>query len=186
MMLRQSAIETHGICGREIYELALAAGHLFIARCAVGNVEGMKQDFEYRCRQCCRVEELFAQLQELQELLLRETGELRKSEAGRPVRLAKQYVMQHFHEPITLEDVCEAAGFSVSYFSVLFKKETGEGFAKYLTRVRMDEAKRLLRETNLPVAEVCERVGYSDRKHFTHTFHKTAGLNPAEYRKLYG
>ena len=74
--------------------------------------------------------------------------------------MAKQYVMQHFQDPITLEEVCEAAGFSASYFSSLFKKETGEGFAKYLTRVRMEEAKTLLRETNLPVSEICERVGY--------------------------
>lgn len=184
--LRRSVVETHGICGREIYELVLSAGHLFIARCAVANAEGIRHDFDGRCRRCCRTDELFEQLEQMQESLLTETGELRKSEAGRPVRIAKQYVMKHFHEPITLEEVCEAAGFSVSYFSVLFKKETGEGFAKYLTRVRMDEAKRLLRETNLPVAEICERVGYSDRKHFTHTFHKTAGLNPAEYRKLYG
>ena len=50
----------------------------------------------------------------------------------------------------------------------------------------MEEAKTLLRETSLPVAEICARVGYSDRKHFTHTFHKDTGLNPAEYRKLYG
>ena len=184
--LRRSAMDTCQICGREIYELALAAGQLFMARCAVSNAEGIRQDFDYRCRQCSRLEELFDQLEELQRMLITEAGELRKSEAGRPVRIAKQYVMQHFHEPITLEEVCEATGFSVSYFSVLFKKETGEGFAKYLTRVRMDEAKRLLRETNMPVSEICERVGYSDRKHFTHTFHKTAGLNPAEYRKLYG
>ena len=76
--------------------------------------------------------------------------------------------------------------FSTTYFSAMFKKETGEGFAKYLTRIRMEEAKNLLRETGLPVSEICERVGYSDRKHFTHTFHKIAGVNPAEYRKLYG
>ena len=50
----------------------------------------------------------------------------------------------------------------------------------------MEEAKTLLRETNLPVTEICERVGYSDRKHFTHTFHRATGLNPAEYRKMYG
>ena len=110
----------------------------------------------------------------------------RRNEVSRPIRMAKQYVMQHFQEPITLEEVCEAAGFSASYFSSLFKKETGEGFAKYLTRVRMEEAKTLLRETNLPVSEICERVGYSDRKHFTHTFHRATGLNPAEYRKMYG
>ena len=185
-VFQQSALDTHGICGRELYELVVSAGRLFLARCAVTNVEAIQQEFDYRCRQCCRAEELFTLLSEMQETLIQETGELRRNEAGRPVRLAKQYVMQHYQDPITLEEVCEATGFSVSYFSVLFKKETGEGFAKYLTRVRMEEAKRLLRETRLPVAEICERVGYSDRKHFTHIFHKTAGLNPAEYRKLYG
>ena len=80
----------------------------------------------------------------------------------------------------------EYVGFSVAYFSALFKKETGEGFAKYLTRIRMEEAKNLLRETGVPVSEICEKVGYNDRKHFTHTFHKLTGVNPAEYRKLYG
>ena len=52
--------------------------------------------------------------------------------------------------------------------------------------MRIDKAKELLRETNIPVAEVCEKVGYSDRKHFTHTFHKMTGVNPAEFRRLYG
>ena len=79
-----------------------------------------------------------------------------------------------------------ATGFSVSYFSALFKKETGEGFAKYLTRVRMERAKELLQETNLPVAEICSQVGYSDLKHFNQTFKKVTSLSPGQYRKLYG
>ena len=146
----------------------------------------MKQDFEYRAASAAGWRNCSHSFRSFRSFWPRETGELRKGggpsrQTGKTIRNAK-----HFHEPITLEDVCEAAGFSVSYFQRSLQKETGEGFAKYLTRVRMDEAKRSLRETNLPVAEVCERVGYSDRKHFTHTFHKTAGLNPAEYRKLYG
>lgn len=77
-------------------------------------------------------------------------------------------------------------GFTPSYFSALFKKETGEGFAKYLTRVRMERAKELLQRTNLPVAEICVQVGYSDVKHFTQNFKKETNLNPGQYRKLYG
>ena len=50
----------------------------------------------------------------------------------------------------------------------------------------MDEAKRLLRETDIPVSQIAEKVGYQDQKHFTQTFHKIAGINPGEYRKLYG
>ena len=106
--------------------------------------------------------------------------------ATRPIRVARQYVQQHYHEPITLEQVCEATGFSVSYFSALFKKETGEGFVKYLTRVRISHAKELLQQTNLPVAEICARVGYNDIKHFTQMFKKETNLSPAQYRKLYG
>ena len=178
--------EINGVCGREILELVISAGRLFIARCAPGNVEGLCRDFDERCSQSSSVRKVFGHLQTVQKSLMAELMEVRRSESARPIRIAKQYVMKHYQEPITLETVCEAAGFSVSYFSTLFKKETGEGFAKYLTRIRMEKAKALLRETNLPVAEIFERVGYSDRKHFTATFHKTAGLNPAEYRKLYG
>ena len=145
-----------------------------------------QREFDQDLYQCADGRELFELLSRRQEELLMVAEGERRNEVSRPIRMAKQYVMQHFQEPITLEEVCEAAGFSASYFSSLFKKETGEGFAKYLTRVRMEEAKTLLRETNLPVAEICERVGYSDRKHFTHTFHRATGLNPAEYRKMYG
>ena len=53
-------------------------------------------------------------------------------------------------------------------------------------KVRMEQAKTLLRETNLPVAGICKKVGYNDLKHFTHTFEKLAGVKPAVYRKLYG
>ena len=165
------------MCGREILELVISAGRLFIARCAPGNVEGLCRDFDERCSQSSSVRKVFGHLQTVQKSLMAELMEVRRSESARPIRIAKQYVMKHYQEPITLETVCEAAGFSVSYFSTLFKKETGEGFAKYLTRIRMEKAKALLRETNLPVAEICERVGYSDRKHFTATFHKTAGLS---------
>lgn len=91
-----------------------------------------------------------------------------------------------FARPITLEEVSAAIGFSVNYFSTLFKKETGEGFAKYLARVRMDEARAMLRETAQPVAEICRSVGYGDLKHFTHSFKAETGLTPGEYRKLYG
>ena len=109
-----------------------------------------------------------------------------KVDAYTYVEKAEDDLTPKTRENITLEEVCDHVGFSVAYFSALFKKETGEGFAKYLMRVRMDEAKTLLRETGLSVTEICERVGYNDRKHFTQTFHKIAGVNPAEYRKLYG
>ena len=109
-----------------------------------------------------------------------------ESESVRPIRKAKQYIQEHYSEPITQEEVSSAVGLSPAYFSVLFKKTEGEGFARYLINVRMEQAKILLRESNSPVSEICRLVGYNDVKHFTHTFEKAAGVKPAVYRKLYG
>ncbi len=185
--LEQDVIQIPEICGRELYEVVAVAGNLFAARIGIDSVEEIQQEFvAHYCKQCSKKEQLFGELERLQTHLIGQVQESRANESARPIRLAKQYVLQHFSEPITLEEVCEAVGFSISYFSALFKKETGEGFAKYLTRIRIDEAKNLLRETSLSVGEIGEKVGYSDRKHFTSNFRKIVGLNPAEYRKLYG
>ena len=89
-------------------------------------------------------------------------------------------------EPITLEEVSGHVSLNPAYFSVLFKKTEGEGFAKYLIHLRMEQAKILLRDTNEPVSAICQRVGYHDVKHFTRTFEKDTGVKPATYRKLYG
>lgn len=185
--LEQDVMQIPGVCGRELLEVATIAGNLFAARVGIDDVEEIQKEYAARyCKQCSNKEQLFQELEKLQNELISQVQETKANESARPIRVAKQYVLQHFAEPITLEEVCEAVGFSVSYFSALFKKETGEGFAKYLTRIRIDEAKNLLRETSLSVGEIGEKVGYSDRKHFTSTFRKIVGLNPAEYRKLYG
>ncbi len=181
-MLKESVLSVNEVCGREIQKVVLAAGRFYILRIKAAKPE----IFEEKCRHCGTVKGLFQELLQLQTELLEEAKAERQGEASRPIRLAKQYVHKNYANNITLEEVSEYVGFSVTYFSALFKKETGEGFARYLTRIRMEEAKNLLRETGIPVAEICERVGYSDRKHFTHTFHKLTGVNPAEYRKLYG
>ncbi|MDR0519486.1 MAG: response regulator [Clostridiales Family XIII bacterium] len=115
------------------------------------------------------------------EMLQQTIGEPR----GRPVTNAKKYIQEHFAEPISIDDIAESEGFNSSYFSTLFKKETGSTFSEYVRSVRMDEAKRLLKETNTAVALVCEMVGYSDTKHFSASFRKATGVKPSEYRKLY-
>lgn len=185
-LLEEGAGEMTGVCGQELLELVDSAGQLFALRLDLEDREKIIRDFSARCAQCSKAADLFRCLRQFQREQLALTAERRRSESIRPIRFAKQYIQKHYSEPVTLEEVCAAIGFSTSYFSVLFKKETGEGFNKYLTRVRMDRAKELLQGGNLPIAEICSKVGYGDLKHFTQTFKKVAGLNPGQYRKLYG
>lgn len=184
--LAQTARSVPPMQGWELLELVTSAGRLFLLRPEIEGRERLGQKFEEACDRCGRGAELFECLRRLQREQLEGVCQRRHNDAIRPIRVAKQYVQQHYSQPITLEDVCEEVGFSSSYFSALFKKETGEGFAKYLTRVRMERAKELLQQTSLPVSEICARVGYSDLKHFTQNFKKETNLNPGQYRKLYG
>lgn len=73
-------------------------------------------------------------------------------------------------------------GVSPSYFSSIFKQETGTTFVEYLTKVRIDKACELLRCTNSRTAEIGEQVGYSDPHYFSATFKKVMGQSPKDYR----
>lgn len=184
--MEAEALSTPGITGKAMLDLVEAAGRMFILRCNFPQQEELVERYELCCRQSSSAKALFDQLRQMQTEQLLRIQQERETEASRPIRAAKKYVQEHFRESITLEDVSAAVGFSASYFSVLFKKETGEGFARYLMNIRIEQAKVFLQETDLPVAEVCREVGYSDVKHFVQTFRKATGLNPAQYRKLYG
>ena len=175
-----------GAHGWELLELVRGAGMMFVTRLGLEDREQALAAFSVRCGLCCRTADLFACLRGLQREQLTRAQARQRNQDGQPIRLAKQYIQKNYATPLTLEEVAAATGFSVNYFSTLFKKETGEGFAKYLARIRMEEAKSLLRETRYSVSEVCNRVGYGDTKHFTRTFRQETGITPGEFRKLYG
>lgn len=172
--------------GWEVFELIRSAAGIFAMQLNIRSKAEMLTVFRRECMRCSSREQLFERLLLFEKKQLQSVITLRENDSVRSVRKAKQYIQKNYSRALTLEEVSEAVGLSSAYFSVLFKKETEVGFAKYLLNVRMEEAKVLLRETTLSVAEVCERVGYNDKKYFTHTFEKVAGLKPNVYRKLYG
>ncbi|SET00031.1 two-component system, response regulator YesN [Natronincola peptidivorans] len=103
----------------------------------------------------------------------------------RQIREAKKYIEENYMKNITLEDLGVHIGFSPSYFSSLFKKETGTSFIEYLSKVRVEKAKDLLKESDLRIQDICLMVGYHDAKYFTKSFIKHTGLKPNEYRKIF-
>ena len=179
-----------GYTGGELLRLtAEACGTWYLlARNLQYDVPGgdtLRERFARRADLCASADDVWCCLRGMLSEAMQVLSEQKRQADTRPIRTAKQYIQEHYADPLTLEWVINIVGFSGSYFSSLFKKETGQNFLEYLSEVRMNRAKELLRETNLSVAEVCVRVGYSDLKYFTKSFKKATGLKPGEFRKLY-
>lgn len=95
---------------------------------------------------------------------------------------ACDFVSLHLDRKISLEEVAERLFLNPSYFSRLFKKETGETFIEYVTRMKMHRAKELLDRTGEPVGKICETLGYDNQSYFIKLFKSFAGVTPVEYR----
>lgn len=93
-----------------------------------------------------------------------------------------RFIHDEYRNPITLSDAAAAVGLSAGYLSRIFRSELKTGFKTYLARVRMQEAKRLLRHSALSVGDIAERCGFSDHSYFTSTFRRATGASPTEYR----
>ena len=179
-------LSTRDAGGREITDTIMGAGNIFLTQIHLPNQSELERNFTEQCNDCPSEEKLLDWFCQFTMGLMREINERRDDEDSRYVRLAKQYINNHYAEQITLEEVSSYLGLTQAYFSTFFKKKTGIGFAKYLMNIRIDAAKVLLKEDNRPVSEICTMVGYNDLRNFNRVFEQLTGVKPSVYRKLYG
>jgi AraC-like DNA-binding protein/ligand-binding sensor protein len=95
---------------------------------------------------------------------------------------AKDYILDHQAEDLSLGQVARAVNTSTFYFCKVFKKATGINFTDYVSRVRIEKAKNLSLNPNLRISEVAFEVGFQSLTHFNRVFKKITGLSPTEYR----
>jgi len=134
--------------------------------------------------------ESFEGFQTLAEELLRKAVSLKQAQqaAGNPViQRALSYVAQHFCDPnLSLLSVAKHVGMSSAYFSTVFSQTTGKPFISYLTGLRIEKAKQLLRDTDQKLSAIAMEIGYNEPNYFSHVFRKSEGMTPKEYRARYG
>jgi AraC-like DNA-binding protein len=92
------------------------------------------------------------------------------------------YLKSNADKRITLSDVCERFNYSRSFLCRIFKEQTGESLISYFNRLKLEEAKRLLKETKLSVVDISELLGFSEAKYFGSVFKKEEGISPLAYR----
>ena len=92
------------------------------------------------------------------------------------------YIRKEYMHDISLDSAGEALGMSPSYIGLVFRKVGGTSFLKYLTDIRMEEAKRLLRTTDLTLKEIGKLVGIENQNTLIRTFKKAEGVTPGQYR----
>ena len=101
------------------------------------------------------------------------------------LKTAVDFIDSHYmDEEISLNTVANVANVSSNHFSALFSQNMGQTFIEYLTSLRMNKAKELLRCTGMRSSEIAGEIGYKDAHYFSYLFKKTQGMTPSDYRKV--
>jgi len=96
---------------------------------------------------------------------------------------ALQYIAENYsNQELAVDTICQTLNVSPTYFSTIFKRETGMGFVNYLTKVRMEQALRLLNTTTEKAYAIAGQVGYAEPNYFSYVFKKEYGVSPSKYR----
>ncbi|MGG1515607.1 helix-turn-helix domain-containing protein [Paenibacillus oryzisoli] len=132
---------------------------------------------------CATPEDIAAWLQRYINEFLQSHNNWLASKNDNPVKQAIRFIEESYMGVCGLAEVAAHVHLNPSYFSNLFKKETGESITGYIQNLRVQKAKLLLKSTDMKIFEISEATGFNDSNYFTHLFNKIAGVSPKEYRK---
>ncbi len=98
------------------------------------------------------------------------------------VLAVKEYIESHVEETLRINDVCRKLGYSKSYLSKLFHEQSGETIAAFATRIKIDFAKRLIREGNLNFTQISDKLAFDNPQYFSRVFKRVTNMSPSEFK----
>lgn len=107
----------------------------------------------------------------------------KKKSFSKPVSICLDYIYNHLHEPISVQDLAALADLSSSYLSTLFKSEMGESISEYIMSKKMEAARNMLRYTDYSYADISSILNFSSQSHFIRVFKAHNGVTPKRFRE---
>ncbi|OZB91261.1 helix-turn-helix domain-containing protein [Paenibacillus sp. XY044] len=116
---------------------------------------------------------------------VQELGNRRDSQFKHISDAVLDIIVREFDSDLTLEKCASRINYHPHYVSRVFRQETGANFGEYLTQYRMDMAKKWLKESDMKIVEIAERLQYNNSANFIRSFRKAEGMTPGQYRERY-
>jgi len=132
------------------------------------------------------IEELAGTLYSMVEDIVGQVSSFQGIPHALAMRKAESYIRENFTRKISLREIAKYAGLSAPYFSTIFKEEMGENLSKYVNRLRVEKASKMLLETDYPLSEISSACCFEDQSWFTKIFKAFTGISPGKYRNQGG
>jgi two-component system response regulator YesN len=147
------------------------------------NPEGLNTiEIKKNITSCTSLEQVFTVTRDILKNFCLRIVESQAAGKTRFVRLTLKFIHEHYGEDISLHQAAKQLYISPNYLSRIFSAEMGESFSRHLLNYRIEQGKKLLRETYDKVYEIADKVGYADVVHFSKVFKQVTGMPPNRYR----
>lgn len=154
-----------------------------------GFPSSIRNDFEkfiynwYRREPWC-ITEAFSAIYRIYSSILRAQYK-NYNKSGKKTADAMKYILEHYTEPdLTINEVASEIGVSETHLRRLIKNKTSMSPIKYISYLRIEKAKNMLRDTNCTVTEISSMCGFNDQYYFSREFKSNVGVAPSEYKKI--
>jgi|GEM_PF-331947 len=148
------------------------------------NYSKSEVDFSDYLKNCSQVAEIKDSLIFFTDRIIYSLNQHRSNSSGHVIEKVKSYIAENMDKELSLSSISRLVFMNPTYFSELFKKETGKNFVEYVTKCRLNAAKDLLKNSELKMSEISCKIGYESLNYFYKVFKKYEGITPKEYRKL--
>ena len=110
----------------------------------------------------------------------------KKSDSNMLINAVTEYVISNFRNEISLKSIAKVFHVNYNYLSKTFKEETGLNFIDYVTKLRIEEAKKMILFSNKTITEITFELGYNDTAYFSKVFKRYTGYSPSHFKNHYG